>query len=69
MDQQEKKLEKLTKQSADLEKSLADPDIYAEDNKDSLKALLLKKRDVDAEVELVEMAWMEASEEYEQAMC
>lgn len=69
MDQHEKALDKLTSQSADLEKSLADPDIYTEANKESLKALLLKKRNVDAEIEVVEMAWMEASEEYEQAMC
>jgi len=69
MDQQEQKLEKLTKQAADLEKSLADPDIYMEAKKEALKALLLKKRDLDAEIGRVEMAWMDASEEYEAAMC
>ena len=66
-DMEEKDLIKIIR--TDLEKSLADPDIYTEANKESLKALLLKKRNVDAEIEVVEMAWMEASEEYEQAMC
>ena len=68
MDQHEKALDKLTIQSGELEKQLADPDIYLEDNKDKLKALLLKKRDVDAEIEEAELAWMDASEAYEQAM-
>lgn len=69
MDQHEKSLEKWMTQLAALEKQLADPDIYAEENKDELKALLLKKRDVDAAVEETELAWMEASEAYEAAMC
>jgi len=69
MDQHEKQLDKLTQKASLLEKSLADPDIYSEANKEALKALLLKKRDIDAEIEVAEMAWMEASEEYEQAMC
>ena len=68
MDQHEKALDKLIVQSDELEKQLADPDIYSEDNKDKLKTLLLKKRDVDASVEGTELAWMEASEAYEQAM-
>jgi len=69
MDQYEKQLDKLAQKASILEKSLADPDIYSEANKEALKALLLKKRDIDAEIEVAEMAWMEASEEYEQAMC
>ncbi|PID45928.1 MAG: ABC transporter ATP-binding protein [Proteobacteria bacterium] len=67
MEQHEKTLDKLMAQSAALEKQLANPDIYAEENKNTLKELLLKKRDVDASVEEAELAWMEASEAYESA--
>lgn len=69
VDKHEKELDKLVEQSAKLEKQLADPDIYLDENKEALKSLLLKKRDVDASVENTEAAWLEASEEYEQAMC
>lgn len=69
VDKHEKALDKLIEQSAALEKQLADPDIYSEEQKDALKALFLKKRDVDAGIEVEEAAWLEASEAYEQAMC
>ncbi|PWQ94622.1 ATP-binding cassette domain-containing protein [Leucothrix arctica] len=69
VDKHEKELDKLIEQSAALEKQLADPDIYLDENKEALKSLLLKKRDVDAGVEKTEAAWLDASEEYEQAMC
>jgi len=69
VDKHEKELDKLVEHSAKLEKQLADPDIYLDENKEALKSLLLKKRDVDASVEKTEAAWLEASEEYEQAMC
>ena len=48
VDKHEKELDKLVEQSAELEKQLADPDIYLDENKEALKSLLLKKRDVDA---------------------
>ena len=69
VDKHEKELDKLVEQSAELEKQLADPDIYLDENKEALKSLLLKKRDVDVSVEKTEAAWLDASEEYEQAMC
>lgn len=68
VDQHEKELDTLSKRSAELEKQLADPDIYSEQNKEKLKALLLKKSEVDGQLEETELAWMEAAEEYEQAM-
>ncbi|RVU85514.1 ATP-binding cassette domain-containing protein [Leucothrix sargassi] len=69
VEKHEKALDKWVEESAALEKQLADPDIYLDENKEALKKLLLKKRDVDAKVEETEAAWLEASEEYEQAMC
>ena len=69
VDKHEKELDKLVEQSAELEKQLAGPDIYLDENKEALKSLLLKKRDVDVSVEKTEAAWLDASEEYEQAMC
>lgn len=68
VDKHEKEMDTLSKGSAELEKQLADPDIYSEHNKEKLKALLLKKSEVDGKLEEVELAWMEAAEEYEQAM-
>jgi len=68
VDKHEKEMDLLTKRAAELEKQLADPDIYSEQNKEKLKALLLKKSDIDGQLEETEMAWMEAAEEYEQAM-
>ena len=68
VDKHEKEMDTLSKGSAELEKQLADPDIYSEHNKEKLKALLLKKSEIDGKLEEVELAWMEAAEEYEQAM-
>jgi ATP-binding cassette subfamily F protein 3 len=68
VDKHEKEMDLLTKRAAELEKQLADPDIYSEQNKEKLKALLLKKSDIDGQLEETEMAWMDAAEEYEQAM-
>lgn len=49
-----------------LEQQLADPNIYAETEKEKLKKLLAKKREVDAALEEMEMKWMDAEEELEQ---
>lgn len=63
----EKKMEKLAARQEQLQEKLASSDIYEHANKDELKALLKEKSDVDAELETVEMSWMEASEAYEDA--
>ncbi|HIO93518.1 MAG TPA: ATP-binding cassette domain-containing protein [Leucothrix mucor] len=66
VDKLEKQLDSLSTQQADLEKILADPNIYTEENKQKLKQTLLKKRETDSSLEDIEMQWMEASEDYEQ---
>lgn len=67
-DKLEKQLEQLNHKKAAIEALLADPDIYAEANKNKLKQLLLDKSTLDGQVEASEMAWLEASEAYETAM-
>ena len=64
--QAETKLEKLHAAQAELEKQLADPDIYSEHNKQKLQQCLLKKADADKQCEAVETEWMQASEELEE---
>jgi len=64
----EKKLDELTEKSDQLEKSLADPDIYLDQNKEKLKKILLAKSESDKALNIVESDWMEVSEEYETAM-
>ena len=66
VDKLEKQLDKLSSQQAELENTLADPNIYTEDNKEKLKKALLQKREIDKSLEDIEMQWMEASEDYEQ---
>jgi ATP-binding cassette subfamily F protein 3 len=61
----ETKLEKLHNNQSELEKQLADPEIYNEQNKQKLQDCLLKKADVDKRCEAVENEWMQASEELE----
>ena len=48
-----------------LEQKLADPNLYADHNKEKLKALLLEKAEVDSRCETLEMDWLEASEQLE----
>ncbi|MCF6189414.1 MAG: ATP-binding cassette domain-containing protein [Cocleimonas sp.] len=64
----EKQLDELTEKSDLLEKVLADPDIYLEQNKEKLKKTLLVKSDADKALQTVESDWMDISEEYETAM-
>jgi ATP-binding cassette subfamily F protein 3 len=63
----EKELEQLTEKKSELEKHLANPDIYTEENKERLKKYLLEKSEIDKNLENVEVKWMEISEEYENA--
>lgn len=61
----EKVLDKLHEQQSELEKLLADPEFYTEENKVRLKGLLLEKAELDNQCEAQEVIWMEASEALE----
>jgi len=62
----EKKIEKLTTRREQLESQLADPEIY-EGSTSKLMEIQLKLGDVKNELQGVETAWIEASEELEKA--
>ncbi len=61
----ENRLDELTESQERLDVTLAHPDSYLDENKDMLKKTLLEKSVIDKELEVVESAWMELSEEYE----
>ena len=61
----ERALNEVHARQRTLEHSLADPGLYADHNKEKLKALLLEKAEVDKRCETLEMDWMEASEQLE----
>jgi ATP-binding cassette subfamily F protein 3 len=61
--QAEAKLEALQRTRAELDRQLADPEIYNDQNKRKLQACLIEKADVDKQCEAVETEWMLASEE------
>ncbi len=61
----EQQLDELTSKKEALEKQLANPDIYLEENKESLKKVLFDKTKVDKELNDVEADWMKISEELE----
>ena len=63
----EKRLDELSEKKEQLENTLADPNIYSEENKEILKKALFDKSQVDKELETVEMQWMEISEALESA--
>ena len=63
----EQKLDELSSKKEVLEKQLADPDIYLEEKKESLKKVLFDKAKVDKELNEVEALWMDYSEEVETA--
>jgi ATP-binding cassette subfamily F protein 3 len=60
-------VEKYHQEQRELEQQLADPEIYAESAKDSLKKLMERKVTVDKALAEAENAWMEAEEALEQA--
>ena len=68
VDKLERDMEKLQQRQAALETQLADPELYTEAGKTDLKQLLLDKGSIDEQLDSVELAWMEASEAYEQAL-
>ena len=63
----EQRLDELSIKKEELEKQLADPDIYLEEKKESLKKVLFDKTKIDKELNEVEAQWMEFSEEIENA--
>ncbi|MEN8761936.1 MAG: ATP-binding cassette domain-containing protein [Thiogranum sp.] len=60
-------LEKLHTRQSELDRSLAEPGLYSEENRDQLKALLLEKVEIDNQCESREMEWLELSEQMEAA--
>ncbi len=62
----ENKLDTLQEKKGELERQLADPEIYSEAKKDELKGLLQEKRKLDQALAETEERWLELSEEMEQ---
>jgi ATP-binding cassette subfamily F protein 3 len=63
----EKRIEALAARRAALEQTLADPDLYAPEAKARLLGLLAEQRQVSADLEATELAWLEVNEAIEQA--
>lgn len=61
----EKKMQSLTQVLEKLETSLADPDLYTEENKAKMKQLLGEQADAKGQLEDVEMNWLDAQEQLE----
>ncbi|GAB6141990.1 ABC transporter ATP-binding protein [Methylosoma difficile] len=60
-------VEKLLEEQRQLEQQLADPDIYADSEKNRLKQLIERKTQVSKNLEAAEMAWLDAEEQLESA--
>jgi ATP-binding cassette subfamily F protein 3 len=67
LDRAEAQLEALHARQTDLEARLAAPELYSDENREQLKALLREKADVDSECEVAEVNWLEAAEVLESA--
>ncbi|MBN4082423.1 ATP-binding cassette domain-containing protein [Mariprofundus ferrooxydans] len=63
----EKELEKLHAQKDNLAEQLADPSMYEESSKDTLKQLTLEHGKLEQQLGEVEERWMQTSEEFENA--
>lgn len=63
----ESDLDKLENRRRELEDALSEPEWYAADRKDQLKALLREKSDLDRKILASEDAWMRAQHELEKA--
>ncbi len=61
----EKKMEQLDSEMKQIDHQLSDNDIYAENNKEKLQALLIKKADLEKTHEDAENDWLETSEKLE----
>jgi ATP-binding cassette subfamily F protein 3 len=64
---EEKKLDTLQEKKSRLEQQLADPELYADSQKDALKTLLQEKGLLDQALAETEERWLSLSEELEQA--
>jgi len=62
----EQAVEKYHAEQKELEQQLAEPDIYSDTQKETLKTLLAKKIEVDKALEVAETEWMELEELLEQ---
>jgi len=63
----EKELDRLHRRKQELDQVLADPGLYAADQKERLAGLLEEQGQVKKELEDTEAAWLAASEEWEEA--
>ena len=63
----ETRLEQLHARQAQLERELADTDLYAEQRKNELQQLLRDRAAIDQELEEAESAWIDAAEALEEA--
>jgi ATP-binding cassette subfamily F protein 3 len=62
----EKTMETLQQRKAELETRLADPELYNETQKETLKTLLQEKGTLDNDLATAEEEWLNLSEELEQ---
>ena len=58
-------MDSLSKKMNEINTTLADSDIYADNNKQKLQQLLLDKSDFEKNHENLENAWLELTEELE----
>jgi ATP-binding cassette subfamily F protein 3 len=65
VDKLEKQMEVLQQKKAQLEEKLGDSELYSDAKKEVLKQVLLDKANVDNDLEVIEMEWMEVLEQYE----
>ncbi len=61
----EQSLEKLSTKKAVIESQLSDSNTYSDENKNTLKQLLLDRSTLQCELDEIELAWLEVSEELE----
>ena len=61
----ESEMEKLTSEKGRLETLLADPNLYAADKRDAMKAALLEQSGVNARLRVVEEEWLRLHTELE----
>ena len=64
----EQELERLARETVDVQSRLAEPDLYSDAARDTLRQLLQKQTDLKRATEKAEAAWLEASEQLEAAM-
>ncbi|WOD11641.1 ATP-binding cassette domain-containing protein [Pseudomonas sp. NyZ704] len=65
IDKLEKEMSKAQAELGEIETALADADIYSQDNKDQLKALLARQAASKQLIEQLEERWLESNEELE----